>query len=119
MKRNILIIGILLVVTHVARANGIEGNPDRFMSLGLDVTGARSPHAVIQSIAPATPPVSNVDTGIVTDRTITADFRIPMYSWLTLNVHGGSWQQTNFAATSNGYTIGGGFRVYFTTDSGN
>ena len=117
-------VGLAAVVLSLAfvmsaRADGIPGNPDRYMSLGLDVTAAHQPQA-FPGYAELSMDGTNrtIQTNCNrNDRTMTADFRVPMNSWLTLNVHGGSWRQDVGEAHSLGYTFGGGVRVYF-HDSG-
>lgn len=90
-------------------------NPDRYVSLGVDYTTAYLPqafpgfktYAIDSSVG-----LYQTDSSL-SSNALTLDMRLPVTNWLTVQAHGGNWQETVAQDHSNGYTFGGGVRVYF------
>lgn len=113
-----LLAAIMLALPLSAGAGTLE-NPDRYISLGLDITYGYLPHGfpglVRYDPAGGQNTVGALDQSLA-QRWVVADVRAPVNNWLTLTLHGGPWSQEGFSETSRGYTFGGGLRVYLTAD---
>lgn len=114
-----LIVGAMLLLPSLAIAETRE-NPDRYISAGLDFTYAQLPDGYPGLVAYDPAGGQNLilrETHAIKDQRIVGDIRVPVNNWLTLSMHGGPWSQSAFNGKSDGYTFGGGFRIYFTGKS--
>lgn len=113
--RILLMVGMMLLGTCAAWAYEIPENPDQRPSLGFnyeryDLKGDYTLNSLKFS-----------DAGLWKQNNLKGDFRIPVASFLTLNIGGGytlgeaSWfilsKDERYAL--NGYNINAGFRLYF------
>jgi hypothetical protein len=115
MKKLGVLIALLMGLKGMAGAFDSPKNPDRYVSMGLDVSAANQPQAFPGYSAISTDGTNSLRqiNSELNSRTVTLDLRMPMTNWLTLDAHGGNWRQEVGAAHTVGYTFGGGFRVYF------
>lgn len=88
-----------------AQAYEIDGNPDRYLSVGLDISAGKLPGMLKD--APASYP--HTDGGFVKGM---LDIRMPVCGSLTVHAFGSSTGINNNLQFSEGNEIGLGLRVY-------
>lgn len=112
----VMIVALLAAVSCSVVLAAETQNPDKTLSMGFDATTS---HLDDSYAGQARYQLGNStyylvrDAEPVTNTFFTGDVKMPMNDWLTLNAHGGTWTQQSVSNTSKGYTLGGGFRVYF------
>lgn len=100
-----LIVASLLALTANAWAFEVTHNPDRYPSVGLDVSSGHL--AGIDTVATGGP---HTDGGFVKGL---VDLRLPISNAVTLHAFGSSTGINNNLQFSNGDEMGLGLRVYF------
>lgn len=116
MKR-VGLIALILSAAAVANAWEIEKNPDRYPSIGLDVSSGRlaglpKGGTPIGSLIGNTAGISssaNTDGKFVAGQ---LDVRLPVSSALTVHAFGSSTSVNNNLQFTDGHSFGAGLRVY-------
>lgn len=105
MKTVTLAIGLLMFVSAIGGAFDRSRNPDRFMSVGLDVSSGKLPGILTdQSVGDP-----HTDGGFVKGL---LDVRLPVSNAITFHAFGSSTGVNNNMQFSQGNEVGIGLRVY-------
>lgn len=113
MKTLTLLFGCLLL-TAAVYANDTHLNPDQVPSIGLDYNRyvATGVLAVVPDTLPNGTAVTRVDFTGIGQTNMTADLRIPLNNYFTMDVHGGpSWMNYQGVGIS-GWQGGASVRLY-------
>jgi len=106
MKRIIVVWTLVSTLAGVAGAWSTKENPDRYPSVGLDVSSGKLAGILKETPAGA----AHTDGGFVKGL---LDARVPISNVVTLHAFGSSTGVNNNLQFSEGHEVGLGMRVYF------
>ena len=105
MIKRMIVVGLLMMGSMVAQAFDRSQNPDRFMSVGVDVSSGKLPGILTDQVAGA----PYTDGGFVKGL---LDIRVPISNALTVHAFGSTTGVNNNLQFSDGNEVGIGLRVY-------